>query len=136
MVVSRDTVEGKVTRVDGNNFYIDGTKYTLGLAPYGIVADDLALGDEGVFYLDHNGDIVDFDGDSQSPTAYAVVIGTAKGTTTTKFSSTSIDDYPQIKLATQDDETIVFDVYAKLNSKGELTGAVKLDGSALTDRII
>ena len=133
LVVSRDTVEGKVTRVDGNNFYIDGTKYTLGLAPYGIVADDLALGDEGVFYLDHNGDIVDFDGDSQSPTAYAVVIGTAKGTTTTKFSSTSIDDYPQIKLATQDDETIVFDVYAKLNSKGELTGAVKLDGKALTD---
>ena len=132
LVVSRDTVEGKVTRVDGNNFYIDGTKYALGLAPYGIVADDLALGDEGVFYLDHNGDIVDFDGDSQSPTEYAVVIGTAKGTTTTKFSSTSIDDYPQIKLATQDDETIVFDVHAKLNSSGALTGAAKLDGDAFT----
>lgn len=129
LVVSRNTVEGKITRVDGSKFYINGTKYALSGTPNCILATDLALGDEGVFYLDHNKDLVDFNGESQGPKSYAVVIGTANGTTTTKFGSKSIDDYPQVKLATQKDETVVLDIYAKINTSGTVTGSAKLDGS-------
>jgi S-layer family protein len=131
LVVSRDTVEGKITRVDGTKFYVNGTKYALSETPNCILAADLALGDEGVFYLDYNGDLVDFDGESQGPTDYAVVIGSSMGSTTTKFSSTSIDDYAQVKLATQEDEEVVYDVYAKLDSAGKVTGSAKLNGSNL-----
>ncbi|TWH77914.1 S-layer homology domain-containing protein [Sedimentibacter saalensis] len=126
LVVTRNVVEGKVTRIDGSKYYISGTAYDL--SDLSIVAS-FDLGDEGVFFLDHNDEIVDYDGSSVGPTNYAVVIGFEPGTITEKFNSTSIDDYPQIKLATQDDETVVFDVYVKLNSSGDVTGSAKLDGA-------
>lgn len=124
--VVRKTVEGKVTRVDSadGKYYIDGTSYSLSGANGAI--NTLDLGDEGIFFLDQKGDIVEFDGSVVGPTNYAVVIGKADGTKETKFSQVSIKDYPQLKLATQDDETLVYDIQVKINStSGVITSAAK-----------
>jgi hypothetical protein len=112
LVVSRDTVEGKVTRVDTNDDrYIDGVKYTKNKVAVDLAALD--LGDEGTFFLDHNGKIVAFEGDSVS--YYAVVMGVEPGKASGKFGKASVKDYPQVKLATADDEQIVYDVYVKID---------------------
>nr|WP_312576577.1 S-layer homology domain-containing protein [Sedimentibacter sp.] len=115
LVVSRDTVEGRVTRIDGDTYYIDGEDYDLGSMP---VDDNFALGDEGVFYLDHKGEIVAYDGDSAGPTDYAVVLGLKVGTTESDFGDVSVDDYPQIKLATQNGEAVVYDVETDVEKDG------------------
>ncbi|MFA9423263.1 MAG: hypothetical protein ACERLG_06780, partial [Sedimentibacter sp.] len=113
LVVSRDTVEGMVTRINGTSYYVDGTKYTYNdnVTP----STDLKLGSEGTFYLDGNGEIAAYDGTSGTSN-YAVVMGVEAGDVTTSFSSVSIDDYPQIKLATEDNELVVYDVYVKMSS--------------------
>lgn len=108
LVVSRDTIEGKVTRLyDSDTIYIDGKAYDIATLS---LEDDFDLGDEGVFYLDHNGEIADYDGESAGPEDYAVIIGISEGKIEKKFGKISVDDYPEIKLATQDDEEVVYEV--------------------------
>jgi S-layer family protein len=127
LVVTRNSVEGKITRVDGSDkVYVDGKYYELS-GTRGAVSG-LLLGDEGVFYLDQDGLIADYDGESAGPTNYAVVIDTAKGSVDDKFtSSKSIDDYPQIKLATQADEEVAYDVQVKISSStGAVTSSAKV----------
>lgn len=133
LVVSRDTVEGTVTRryVDAadhtnNYYYIDGAKYYTNDA----VSSVFDLDAEGVFYLDHNGDIVAFDGDS-AVSDYAVIDDFIEGTIVSKTYSGSgdtkytLDDYPVIKLATQDDELVSYEVAVSIKS-----GSGLLDTSA------
>jgi S-layer family protein len=128
LVVTRDTVEGKVTRIDDSNtYYIDGVKYDTADVN---IDDTFALGDEGVFYLNHDGDIVDYDGESAGPTDYAVVIGKANGEADAKFGSYSIDTYPQLKLATQDDETIIYDIEVDMDTDGTVSGSAEVDGAS------
>jgi hypothetical protein len=132
LVVTRNTVNGTVTRQGGTDVYIDGVKYKLSETPGAISAPE--VNDEGVFYLDHNGKIVDFDGEGVSATDYAIVIGTEAGTIDSKFGKKSIDDYPQIKLVNQEGEEIVYDLLIKLNSNGDkVTSSVKVNGSSLFD---
>jgi S-layer family protein len=121
LVVTRNSVEGKVTRVyDKNTFYIDGTSYDL--ASSSLVSNwGLELGDEGIFYLDQEGEIADYDGEAAGPTDYAVIIGSANGKIEKKF-GISVDSYPELKLATQNDEEIVYELALDLNSN---TGKVK-----------
>lgn len=126
LVVTRETVEGKVTRVkDSNTFVIEGTSYDTSDLYAG---DALVLGSEGVFFLDHNGDIVDFDGEDEGPTDYAIVLGFEDGDVATKFSKTSVDNNPQIKLATQDNEEVVYDLYVDLGTDGLVDESFELDG--------
>ena len=137
LVVTRNTVEGKVTKVsDKDTFSIDGTSYDL--ADHGIIADNgLELGDEGVFYLDQAGDIADYDGESVGPTDYAVVLGTEPGKTELAFSKNSIDEYPQIKLATQDGEEVVYDIEVDINSTtGVSEDSAEAEGKDGVDRAI
>lgn len=126
LVVSRDTVDGEVTRIDGTKYYIDGKKYSSN----GV--GTLSLGDEGTFFLDHNGDIVAFEGTS-GPTSYAVIVGADDGVKkASRVGSTySIDDYPVIKLATQNDEAVTYEVAVTLNSDGTIKSSAKLDKNAL-----
>lgn len=128
LVVSRDTVDGKVTRIDNTNFYIDGTKYSRN----GLVSEAWELGDEGVFFLDHNGKIVAFDGEAGA-TTYAVIIGKDVGTKEEAkiTGKVSVDDYPLIRLATQEDEAINYEVAVTLNSDGSIKSAAKVDKKAL-----
>ena len=129
LVVSRDAVDGEVTRIDGSNFYIDGVKY----ARNKLVTTAWELGDEGTFFLDHNGKLVAFEGVS-GPTSYAVVMGSDDGllkadrVDATKY---TIDDYPVIKLATQDDERITYEVAVTINSNGTVKSSAKVNTSAM-----
>jgi hypothetical protein len=118
LVVTRDTVEGEITRLGDGETYVDGVSYDISDTEGAIDEDDIDLGDEGTFYLDQDGQIVDYDVTSTSPTDYAIVMGTDDGEIDEEsFDEYSIDDdnYPQIKLATQDDETVIYDVYVEID---------------------
>lgn len=124
LVVSRDTVEGAVTRIDGSNFYIDGVKYSRNK----LVKDAWELGDEGIFFLDHTGKIVAFDGEAEAAD-YAVVVGVEEGTTKEArvTGNISVDDYPIMRLATTEDEAVNYEVAVALNSDGEIKSQAKVD---------
>jgi S-layer family protein len=133
LVVTRNEVEGKVTKVtDKNTVSVDGTSYDL--SSKNLVGDwALELGDEGVFYLDQFGDIADYDGESVGPTDYAVVIGAGDGDVTTRF-GTSVDVYPELKLATQDGEEIVYELEVDLDSTtGEVESSVEITSTTGTE---
>lgn len=130
LVVSRKTVDGEVTRIDGSSFYIDGVKYSRNK----LVTTAWELGDEGTFFLDHNGKIVAFEGVS-GPTSYAVIMGKAAGTLKDdRIDSTkkSIDKYPIIKLATEDNEVVTYEVAVTLKSDGTVDTIAKVDTTKLT----
>ena len=136
LVVTRNAVEGKITRLDGTGkIYVDGKVYEYSSARGAV--SGLTLGDEGVFFLDQDGYVVDYDGEAAGPTNYAVVIGTEPGSVTNKFTTKSIDDYPQIKLATQNDETVVYDIQAKIDSTtGNVTSSAKVGTSNIVDDVV
>ena len=129
LVVTRNTVEGTVTRQGGTDVYIDGTKYKISTTS-GVVSTP-EVNDEGIFYLDHNGKIADFEGEGAGATDYAIVLGVETGTVTSKFNKTSIDDYPQIEVVTQEGDKVIYDLLIKLNSKGEVSSSVKLGANNL-----
>jgi hypothetical protein len=112
LVVSRDTVEGKVTKVSGSKFYIGGVAYEENAFTTGI----LALGNKGTFFLDHNGDVVAFDGDENEPTDYAIVVGVSDGSVKVdRYGNEAIDEYPQLKLVTQEGEEAYYDIYVDID---------------------
>jgi S-layer family protein len=127
LVVSRDTVEGEITRIGGTDVYVDGTKYKLNTTAGH--EDSLLLGDEGIFFLDHNGKIVAFDGEGAGATDYAVVLDVASGEISGRFDN-SLDEYPQLKVITQAGDEVVYDVYVKLNSDGnKVSDSAKYTGT-------
>jgi hypothetical protein len=127
LVVSRDTVEGEVTRIGVTDIYVDGTKYKVSTTEG--AEDGILLGDEGVFFLDHNGKIVAFDGEGGGATDYAVVLGVEPGEIDDdRFGKVSIDEYPQLKVVTQAGEEVIYDVYAKVNDDKEITDSAKYVG--------
>jgi len=70
--VVRDTVEGKITRTNSDGqFYIDGKYYSASeFAQY-----DFEVGEEGIYFLDHQGKLVDFEeDDADEPKDYAVIV--------------------------------------------------------------
>ena len=116
LAVSNAVVTGKVTRVDGNDRYIDGVKYTLNLGA-GVT---LNLNDEGNFMLDHNSRIAKYEVKSGTSN-YAAVISTAAGEITGDFGK-SIKTYERIKLSTVNGP-VVYDVYLKIDSDGNVKGS-------------
>ena len=125
LVVTRNSVEGKVTKVtDADTVSVNGTSYDL--ASKNLVGDGvLDLGDEGVFYLDQFGDIADYDGEGVGPSDYAVVLAAADGDVAKRF-GLSVDTYPEVKLATQDGEEIVYELDIKLKSTGVVDSSVEI----------
>ena len=119
LAVSNAIVAGKVTRVDGNDRYIDGVKYTLNLAA-DQTTKDTTLNNEGNFLLDHNGKIAKYEVKSGTSN-YAAVISKASGEITDSFGR-SIKTYERIKLATVNGP-VIYDVYLKINSNGEVKGS-------------
>ncbi len=117
LVVVRDTVEGFVneTNSSGSTVYIDKTKYSVSKVENAIVKGDIEAGDEGVFYLDDSGKVFAIDTEGAALTDYAVVIGVADGTTTTRFSDLSADDDAELKLLTQEGETVVYPIYVEFD---------------------
>ncbi len=130
LVVSRETVEGEVTRQGGTDVYVDGTKYKLSETAGAASAPE--IGDSGIFYLDHNGKIADYDTEvSDGATDYAVVMGVEAGTVKDSFGKVSIDDYPQIKITNQSGDEIVYDMYVKVDSNNKISNSAKLGTESL-----
>lgn len=123
VVVTKDMFQGKVEKISGSAYYINGKAYYLNGAT-------LALGDEGTFYLDRNGDIAFASADSTiNPTTahYGVILGTEKGTTATSsaLSTTkSITKAPKVGISNIDGTKTVYDFYVKLDSNTLKTDTV------------
>ncbi len=73
LVVSRDTVEGKITATKAGGYVINGDTY------YYSGNDSVAVGDEGTFYLDCFGDIFAFEGKSIGNANYALITSIKAG---------------------------------------------------------
>lgn len=127
LIVTRDSVEGKVTRVyDADTYYIDGVSYDTAIMA---LEDTFELGDEGTFFLDHNGEIADYDGESVGPTDYAVILGSEDGDVEEKYGRTSVDTYPGLKLATQEGEEVIYELEIELDKNGLVEGSVEINDS-------
>lgn len=75
--VVRDTVEGKITKTNSDGqFYINDKYYSKSqFADYPFV-----VGEEGTYFLDHKGQLVDFEeSDSDEPKDYAVITDVLNG---------------------------------------------------------
>lgn len=118
LAVSRKTVEGKVTGTHADGIYVDKTKYDVN---EGLSIDVPDLGDEGTFYLDDNGKIIAFKGESEGDKTYAVVADVFKGTfeksTAGKY---SVDKAPRVKLHTSSNETITYTFDITLDKNGAI----------------
>ena len=76
----------------------------------------LYLGDEGIFFLDHNNRIVGFDVDTVERENYAVVIGIEEGSIVKgRFNSEEIKYYPSIKISTGNGRTEILDIYVEID---------------------
>ncbi len=123
LFVVRDTVEGKVTKLDKANemVYIESIGYKELSSFSALTMDNFALKDEGTFYLDKDGNIFAFDTESSATSDYLIVTavnaGAYKQGTTNKV---TLKD-PSIKvvdgLGTAKTYTVSLD--AKLNGGAE-----------------
>jgi phage baseplate assembly protein gpV len=139
IVVSRNTVEGKVTRINsaGDVVTINGTSYDVNLE-----GDAIAVADEGIFYLDHAGRIFAVDTENTSaPEDYALVLG-LEPKVETSTGRTLAD--AEIKLLTASGEKITYvlddepdassDI--KFGAKDPTTGVVAFDTDVDSEDLI
>lgn len=85
----------------------------------GLDIDVPDLGDEGTFYLDDNGKIIAFKGDSEGDKTYAVVADVFKGTFEKSVAGKyTVDKAPRVKLYTASNETITYSFDITLDKKG------------------
>lgn len=126
--VVRDTVEGKITETNKDgDFFIDGEYYALSLyAPDALVA----VGDEGTFFLDNKGDIIDFEpGSESSPVDYAIVTEFWKGYTT----GSGKEVKPEITLVNASGEEVTYNVKSTATIKVGSVDKPLLDGDNITE---
>ncbi|HOW22967.1 MAG TPA: S-layer homology domain-containing protein [Sedimentibacter sp.] len=112
--VVRDTVEGKITRTNSDDqFYIDGKYYSESeFAQY-----EFEVGEEGTYFLDHQGKLVDFEeDDADEPKDYAVIVELLPGVISNN--RTLADAEMTIVNAKGEEVTYEFDSKAKV---GETT---------------
>jgi S-layer family protein len=102
IVVTRDVVEGKVSKINSDmEAYINGTYYELN----GVT---LTSGDEGVFYLDHAGKIFSFEEEGSSdPGNYALVLDVTNGYQSAAEDGVVLAE-PKVKLLTASGEEITY----------------------------
>lgn len=103
--VSRKTIEGKVTGLASDAYYVDKVKYDVN---DNLNIADLEVGDEGTFYLDDNGKIIAFKGESEGDKTYAVVEEMISGRYEVNNGKASVIRAPKIKLHTSSDEEITY----------------------------
>jgi len=111
IVVSRDTVEGKVTKVDvdSSKAYIDGKGYEFNKDSAAIFGIDVVVTTEGLFFLDFEGKIFDVEDTSEVVAKdYAIVIELYKGYKTEGDKGVTLAD-PKVKLLTASGEKITYE---------------------------
>ncbi len=125
--VSRKTVEGKVTGEYADGIYVDKTKYEVN-DYLNITAFE--VGDTGTFYLDDNGKIIAFKGESEGDTTYAVVKEMVSGrfefTGTGTNQKATVIRAPKVTLYTSSNETITYSFDVEIEKVGT-TWVIKND---------
>ena len=102
----RNAVEGKVTEIQDDKIKVDGTLYKVA-ANY---TQEIALEDEGTFYLDVEGKIAAVDASSTVSSNYAYLMNAAK--------ANNISDNVELKLFTKAGETVVITAADKVRING------------------
>jgi hypothetical protein len=114
--VVRNTVEGKITRTNSDGeFYIDGKYYAASqFAQY-----EFEVGEEGIYFLDHQGKLVDFEeDDADEPKDYAVIVELLDGVMTVGSKPRKLADAEiTIVNAKGEEITYKFDSKAKVDGK-------------------
>ncbi len=130
LAVSRNTVEGTVTKTNGDAdvVYIDGTKYEVSEVKNSIGAKVIEAGDEGVFYLDDAGKVFAVDTDGAELTDYAVVTDYTNGEVVTSGKlNKSINRYAKITLLTASGDKVTYNILSSFDGD-ELDDAATLEG--------
>lgn len=143
LVVSRKTVDGKITGTAKDAYYVDRTKYEINDA---LNIDVLEVGDAGTFYLDDNGKIIAFKGESEGDKTYAVVEEMISGRyeLNTAGDKATVTRAPKVKLNTSSNETITYSFDLELKKVGttwvvddaKLAGLFDVAQSGAGDRVI
>ena len=121
LIVARETVEGKVTKKTGSDYYIGGKAYK-----WNDEGDDIAVGDEGVFFLDHNGKVFGFDEEGKStPGNYALVLDKTDGYKTASDGVVLAE--AKVKLLTAAGEKITYVINKKAYTADDATEVVEYD---------
>jgi len=109
LVVTREVLEGKVTGTASGAYYIDRVKKDYN--DY-LNLGELAVGDEGTFYLDDEGRIIAYSGEMDNSTYAVVYDDIIEGEYRVTSRGVSVTKAPKIKLATSSNENIsyAFDV--------------------------
>lgn len=104
IVVSRDTVEGKITKIDKDDkVYVGGKAYAVN--DDSADKDILKVGNEVILYLDHNGDIFAAENtDAVQAKDFALVLEVTPGV---KVNSVKIAD-PKVKVLTAAGEKVTY----------------------------
>ncbi len=115
LAVSRKTVEGKVTGLASEAYYVDKVKYDVNDS---LDVADLEVGDEGTFYLDDDGKIIAFKGESEGDKTYAVVEEMTSGRYEVNNGKATVIRAPKIKLHTSSDEEITYSFEVEIEKVG------------------
>ncbi len=123
--VVRDVIEGKITAKNSDDeFLIDGEYHAV--SPFADYVFGVA--DEGVFYLDNKGQLVDFDDEATTAGNYAVVIDVMDGYYNEDSGRMIVE--PQIKLVTANGDEVTYDVKstAKFKSSPSASDVALISG--------
>lgn len=118
--VVRDTVEGKITKTNSDGqFYINDKYYSKSqFNDYPFV-----VGEEGTYFLDHKGQLVDFEeNDEDEPKDYAVITEKLNGSYNTTAGRISLDAEMTVVNASGDEVTYKFDDKAKVGTEYVFNG--------------
>lgn len=113
--VVRDTVEGKITKTNSDGqFYINDKYYSKSqFADYPFV-----VGEEGTYFLDHKGQLVDFEEvDSNEPKDYAVITEVLNGSYNATAGRIALDAEITLVNNSGDEVTYKFDDKAKVGTE-------------------
>jgi len=118
LAVSRNTVDGKVTKTNGDAdvVYIDGTKYEVSEVKNSVGIKVIEAGDEGIFYLDDAGKIFVSDTDGAELTDYAVITDFVDGAVVTSANlNKSVDKYAKLTLLTASGSKVTYNILSSFD---------------------
>lgn len=131
IVVTRDSVEGKVSGKDSKGLLIDGNRYKVA-ANY---TDTISIGTEGVFFLDADGKIAAVDTASSVSSNYGYLMRA--------YFSKTTSDKASFKIFTRDGRETTFDSNAKIKFNGksgvkaeEVVNAINSDSDTTPSQLI
>lgn len=134
--VTRETIEGKVEEVNDidEEYVINSEAYALNGTGNAITA--LTLGEEGIFFLDKDGDIA-FAKAKTEVSNYGIITAYNPGKIGQSFGTTSVTSAPQVRMVSADGKSKVYDVAVGANKigttfNGFVVGGTNVDGGSIT----